>query len=64
MPKKRVIKLHITLTALIMSLYGSEYWTLMKEKKENEDGTILFFKILQYTLNVMKISEKPWNKTT
>jgi len=35
----------------------------MKERKENEGGTILFFKILQYTLDVMKISEKLWSKT-
>jgi len=38
MPKKRLIKSHIALTALLMSLYGYECWTLMKEQKENEDG--------------------------
>ena len=64
MPKKRLITFHITLTALLMSLYGSECWTLMKEKNEDEDDTILFFKILQYTLNAMKISEKLWSKMT
>lgn len=42
MPKKRLIKFHIILTALLMSLCGSECWTLMKEQKENEDGRNYF----------------------
>jgi len=37
MPKKRLIKSHITLTARQMSLYRYECWTFMKEQKEDGD---------------------------
>jgi len=64
MPKERLIKFHIRLTALLMSFYRFECWTLMKEQEENENGTVPSFKSLQYILNVMKMSEKLWSKTT